>query len=199
MKRFIVLFATLITLLIAGCIPFLSGATWPNTPGERRDQPVHVNIDKDFSVQQRKWIAQAMDAWEIASSGKVKFQPVWDVSKPGPFQQIYPFNWSQGIFMWDLPKDPYNLSPSQLEQAKPLGGLTIYGPGQNAAHVIVYTDVPDKLFYAVALHELGHLIGLNHIDGKAVMHKNVKAQCITALDAQQLCEIYGCKPKPNCD
>lgn len=198
MKQFLSYFSLLIIILIISCTPFLKTATWPESRQSPREQPVTIIVDADFTVPQQILIAQAMLAWEGASSHKVKFKPAWNIPKPGPFKNFYPLMFDQGIFMWSLPKDPHHLSDSQLEQAKPLGGLTIYGPGENSAHVIIYADLPAKHFYGVALHELGHLIGLNHIDGKTVMHKNIKSHCITALDAKQLCELYGCVPKPDC-
>lgn len=195
---FVVFALTLILLMIPACNLKPSKTYWPGTNFGTRSQPVHILVDEDFSTVEQSDIHAAMRAWEVASSGKVKFIPTWGVNKPGQFKYNRFLIFDQGIFFWHLPKNSVHFTETQLIDVKPLGGLTLFGPGSNSAHVIVFSDVPQRIFYAVSLHELGHLIGLNHIKANAVMHENVKAACITPLDAQQLCELYECVPKPDC-
>ena len=197
MKKLFCVFLGFILLLIS-CAPPPPKIYWPDVKWSRREQPIVISIDRDFTSDQQSHIDNAMHAWETASSGKVKFVTTWDVFRPGPLQLFIPLKSDQGIFLWYTHKDKYQLSPSMLEDAIPWGGLTIFGPGEHSVHVIIFQDTPKQVFYDVALHELGHLIGLNHINGRSVMHKNVVSNCITELDAKQLCELYGCDPKPDC-
>lgn len=159
-------------------------------------RPIHIQVDKKFDQVQRASIAKAFAVWEDMSDHKIKFVVEWDRSQPSRFSNHH-LEKDGGIFLWSLTKD--ELNDSQKDDWSGYIGLTQFGSGNNSANVIVFNDCGESHFYAVALHELGHLIGLNHIPNKfSVMSPHVSAYCITEYDADQLCDLYGCRPHPEC-
>lgn len=159
-----------------------------------------VRVDAAFTTQQREKILQAFQAWETATSGILSFELVWDVPKPGPFKDFESPGKDAGLFFWSLAKTEQQGTPALLEDWKKLWGQMDFGDGENSGNILVFEDVPEDKFYAVALHEVGHLVGMEHEadDAWAVMEPHARGNCIAAADAQQICRLYGCTPKAGC-
>lgn len=196
--RLILLILSIVFLACAGASK--NNEFWPKTINNSRRQPIIIQIDQTFSATERLAIHMAMHTWEKASQDKIVFYPEWDVPKPGYFRTMTPLKENQGIFFWNLSKEKKHLTPRQFDAASRQLGVTHYGPGENSAHVVVFHGLSREQFYSVALHELGHLLNLKHIDAKyAVMSRTASSHCLTTLDAMQLCELYNCQPQPECD
>lgn len=195
MKR-IIAFLLVVVMMISACCYGQQQLKYPDIIGQPRTQPMVIAIDKEWSTLHQMLIFQAMTDWEKASGGKVKFIVIWDQPKPATYK-----NWSltekSGIFLWKMPRSSTQL-PSVLEKDwKRYYGVTMYGPGESV-DVIIFDDVDISKFYGVALHELGHLLGMKHNKEKSNLHPNVLMDCISPIDAEQLCMMYGCVPNPNC-
>lgn len=189
-------------ILIISCTPKVPASSknifWPEYKGRALPQPVVIAVDENFNEEEEMLIAKAFKAWETASSNKVSFVVKWNTPEPGWYKDQIPLKENQGVFLWDLPRTYFHLTPEEKKKADQLWGLCVYGPGTNSAHVIIYEGIDKYKFYSVSLHEIGHLIGMFHTKGKNVMHPSAVSECITQYDAEQLCELYDCIPKPEC-
>lgn len=159
-----------------------------NVPGPAKKSPIVVHVDSNFSDKQKQDIKHAFIAWEVASKHTIVFQPLWDTERPGNFLD---YRNSNRIFLWYLPKTKSHFYPSELMDHFSIDGVVyrryIYD------QVVIFKDSPKEHFYIIVLHELGHLLGLEHINyEKAIMHKNVTSKYITDWDQHQLCDIYKC-------
>ena len=167
----------------------------------RRDMPVVVHVDSSFTFVERLRIKRAMTTWEKASNNRISFLPIWDVDKPGLYKDFAKAHVDQGIFLWRLDlNDSTHFTPIQQAKYAHFSGMFTNGPGENSGNIVLFESVRETSFYKVTLHELGHVLGLDHVETKEniVMQKRVQSNCITTLDAALLCNLYKCKPKAEC-
>lgn len=196
--RFLFIFVFLI--LMAGLSHHQNGLNFYELGSPRDDHLIHVSIDEEFSSEQIELVKKAFNTWEVASSNKIKFDLSWNKTKPGRYLTLEDPVKNAGIFFWYLPRDHSYLTNDKIRAWKSYLGLMVYGEGENSGNIIIFNDVEPFKFYTVALHEVGHLIGMKHSSEPfwAVMHPQALVDCITLLDAKQLCELYDCTPKPEC-
>lgn len=160
--------------------------------------PIEIRIDPTFDSQQMMAIQSVFNRWQTASDNVVTFKPIWSFPRPGFYKDVYRDN-TGNIYMWYLDKDRKHFTTKQIMDFWENGGFVNYKEHNPTAHVVIFKDQPKSAFIRIVLHEIGHLIGLQHIENKtAVMHPNATSGCITQWDAHQLCSIYNCKPRPEC-
>lgn len=163
-------------------------------------QPIILNIDDDFTKDQQNQIVMAISSWENSSRGKISFIYYFGQLKPGLLKNFYKKNYpDSSIFLWKITSDK-QLNSELVEDTKNYAG--VYDEKGNVGIFMKKFIYPqNKNFYKVILHELGHVLGMKHIAGvDNVMNPNVydMTDCITELDSEQLCLIYGCQVKPEC-
>lgn len=200
MIHWIKIFITLlIGVLFTSCTK-TSGKTYRPIFYLKKEQPLVIYIDSAFTSAEKESIRQAMLTWQKTGNGKIWFVPIWSVPKPGRLRNMEKPGKNQHIFFWRLNrKDNYHISESLKEKLKDKNGYFIPGPGHDSAHLLIFPDSFDpKDFYKVALHELGHLLGIQHIEQPGVMNEFAASSCITKYDAQVLCDIYLCEPVSEC-
>lgn len=167
----------------------------------REIRNIRVSVDAAYSEDHQALILKAFQAWEEATSGILSFELTWNVPKPSPYkeQDSIPAK-DHGIFLWSVPKTEEQGTSKQLQDWVSFWGLMVYGKGENSGNILVFEDVPPEKFYPVVLHEIGHLIGMQHESEWAwsVMDPHAYGECVTALDAKQVCGLYKCKAKPGC-
>lgn len=182
----------LLLLLLAACSYNISYVV-EQPPGPPKKTPIIVHVDSDFSDEQQMLINRAFNAWEEAGNNSIIFRPRWYAERAGDFLS---HRNSNHIFLWYLPKTESHFYPDELVDVFSIDGIVYRRYLQD--QVVIFKDSPKEYFYVIALHEIGHLIGLQHIDRPSVMHVNSVSNCITKWDAHQLCDIYNCKPNPEC-
>jgi hypothetical protein len=160
----------------------------------RTHMPVQVRIDDDYTLLQRLQIQKAFDSWEQACNYKIQFELTWNQRKPGRYLD-YAEPENTGLFFWSLSKNEYDLGGKRLEEWSSYYGVMVYGVDADSGNLIIFEDVDDEKFYGVVMHEIGHLIGLKHIEPQyAVMHPSavVLDGALQPLDRQQLQDLYHC-------
>lgn len=170
-----------------------------------KSQPSIINIDDSFTKDEQNQIIKALHTWEWASSNRVYFIYYLNKPKPGYYKEYHKkyFN-DNSFFMWKINKEDIkdNLTLDIINSTK---NYTGYWDGW--ANIAVFMDRFEKisyntLFYNIVLHEIGHSIGMKHIEGPiSVMNPDggLISKCITKLDAEQLCLIYDCKLRYQCN
>ena len=193
--RLIILFVIIETIAVA-CVACINGQIVHAKT--QRSQPMVIYIDKEFNSEEQTDIYKAMRAWEQVSDNKLFFKPIWNTPKPGVYHKHH--DSPRIVFFWKIDKNSNHLSKKLREEYKHTHGLFV-PKSKTAAHIIVFAkNITRKHFYQVALHELGHYLGLPHTNksSRAIMASHVEGNCITNFDAEPLCKIYDCEPKPEC-
>lgn len=165
----------------------------------RTNTTLTIKIDKHFDLAQQIQIQKAFDTWTKMSDYKLIFNLEFNKPRPALYKEWSAPTKSAGLFFWNLEKTQTQMTPDQIEQWKTYWGLMVYGDGEDSGNIIVFQNTTEDNFYSVALHEIGHLIGIGHIHTTSVMHPSAIVNCITPLDAIELCKLYHCIPKPECD
>lgn len=203
-KSFLAWLGTLLLITLGACIQASSPEAFLHVNGYRTHMPIYIQIDEAFSSEQNTEIYRAAKTWEQASSDIIKFNLDFNHSRPTLFFQDDDINNQGAHFIYygersyqELGWDQYFKHPTAL-------ALTYYSnvPDHNKedrVKIIAFNLDKKYDFSAVMLHELGHSLGLVHTDDKiSVMHSTVLTKCITPADAEQLCQLYRCIPKPQC-
>lgn len=160
---------------------------------------IRIYIDNEFSKSQEASINRAFKAWSSASYNYIKFEHIYRHNKPGRLEDYFWHKqYDNSIFIWNA-----NINSMSKEFDYNTSGFT--GFWDIHGNVVIYTDRINwegYNLYNVALHEIGHMLGLKHIEyEKSVMQPKTMdiASCITSDDAYRLCLIYGCVPNPECN
>lgn len=171
----------------------------------RREAPKNgssygVRVDRDFMPAEAAWISRAFHEWEQATSGAVRFDVSWNQDRPGPYRMHSKPGADDGFFVWSLDEEERVETPDPPTNWLLAMGVMVYGPGGRSGNLVLFQAMPEDAFQRVALHEVGHLIGLDHAERGAwsVMEPTADGWCISGADSVSACAIHGCVARPGC-
>ncbi len=150
-------------------------------------------VDPKFTASQRSMIQNACNVWTEATRHKVAFSVYWDVQRPGPYQFFEGFDTPNLIYVWFLDKsDPIDVTPKMRAEWATYSGLM----SPNTTSLIMYQSIMPYYFNKVIIHEVGHLIGLEHTpEGVwSLMEPHAEAHCLTQYEYDAACILYNCVP-----
>lgn len=183
--------------LLAGCVRDTS-THFAHSSSLINKRSFVVHIDHEFNYWQEKEIAKAFSEWTEASDGTITFKLIWNQPRRGLYKDHIDPKKDDGIFLWYLDKEDKNLTPELVKYFEKINGLYVPGDG-SSSNLLIFHQVPEYHFKAVVLHEIGHLLGLNHIEEKGhLMSPAAGVSCLTLKDTQALCKHYNCVPRSFC-
>lgn len=163
-------------------------------------ESINVYIDDAFSDDEVIIIKKSFVTWESVLDNKLKFNIKSKMKRPSLFKDREPF--SDGIFIWYLnPRDELDENMAYEDRKYLINYEGIFLGRKHISGDIVMLiryNLNDR-FYGVMLHEIGHFIGLSHVeDRESLMHASTGTNCVTLNDAERACKMYKCEPKPEC-
>lgn len=149
--------ALFVLTLVAACMPHASRA--PDLP---RADPDGISVtlvlhgDVDFTAEERADVERAAKAWFDMSSGRITILPAWDLDF-GSLESLRRVGLASAIVRANSD------TPVARQVDEELGAKTLAITTKPLLRVAVWMDRVERAdFYAVVLHELGHVAGLEH-------------------------------------
>ncbi len=163
-------------------------------PDEPSAPTIYIGIDVRFSVEQQNKIKNNIDRWQRALGDVVHIVPIWNQRAPGKVRDNdKPINHN---FMWSVDRSREELGDAAF--IKSFGNLAEVdndhvGEGCN---ILMYRHIETADFSKINLHELGHVLSVQHSERYgSIMYPYVWGQTDQLDDESisQACHHYGGK------
>ena len=129
---------------------------------------IALYIDDDFDQAERQRILLAVRQWNHVLNGFVQFRPQLFQGEPTP-RDLAQIRRAGG---WFVARIDSRHPVARQREAQQAMGMTVGNPGGNPGGGVVYV-ISDRFgpaeLTAVALHELGHVLGAGHDDHGRLM------------------------------
>jgi len=178
-------------LIIAAFLLLLVGCPNPHHPSEPHIQKTILFNPRAFTTSQIDAIHSAAREWETKTNFIVRFDIHDYHDQPLQVNEVAIFN---------VPLDFPVITAREIELHQ--NGMPstehILGLYKDRIIYTISAKMPGLGSYRpVIIHELGHMLGLNHInDAYSVMNESFDraADHITVADQVLFCKLYGCDP-----
>jgi len=153
--------------------------------------PMMLNYDRSlFTPEQENIIKNSAIVWKNKSNKVVDIRVNTEWKAPVSFSRnAYEFYGEKTIWLKDI-SDP-EITKLQLQTSVNADGITI------GDFIVIIKDstMTNSKFSIITLHEIGHMIGLEHIKEQypALMNLGGNNGVITEYDLITLCYKYDCK------
>jgi hypothetical protein len=155
--------------------------------------PVHktLYIARNIPDIEMLHILEASLEWRATTNGEISF----DLERM-PAADIDPYN---SVVMVNVtPDDPDVIISDNINHSNT---LAVFNSRVGLDYIVIIpARLDEETLTEVVLHELGHSLGLKHIEGiegvGCLMYPNVDLGCshITKTDFVYLCKLYNCDP-----
>lgn len=152
---------------------------------------IDVYISKDFSIVEKQAIIEAITQWQKSTDGLLSFHIV-DLNT----EHLVPDEIGNALYNITIIKDNDSGTLKRLEEEADAHGRVLgyafWFFNCNFAGLCTKRIKNKKTLKMIAMHEIGHLLRLSHIDKKAVMHRyvtNMTAK-ISKYDLNQLITVW---------
>lgn len=181
-----------IVFIIIGCgalvnpkSPVLGGYEYTHQPAYQgaAKKIVPIWVDKNFSAIDQVNIKNAIDSWNYALNGYIKLEIVdlqFDMEVDKILQQVKQGGW---LFM------KINSDSLLVPSSRP--GYHVIGFTERVGghHLYLVRDrLGDVDIYGVTLHEIGHLLGSDHV-GKRLMYPHYTRAMYQCIDWETIVEV----------
>lgn len=195
LRRFFLVFALVAMTLLASCA---SSKPESKIPKKSVNNPTFTLIlDKGFGGPERDILLDSFKQWERDTHGTVKFtlaKHTYDAD----LEEIPELKdgCTYDVYVIRVPGIAAEVRKLDAREGAKTLGFTRSTCKQRIVVMITDRLKDSKTFRQVAVHEAGHLVGLDHIPvpNESVMFPSVdKAlNCPATLDMKQLCMLYEC-------
>ncbi len=183
------------TLIILFFFYFTLSDYYPSKFPKERPNHIHTTIylDRNFNEVEQEYIMRAALEWAEATNHIAEF----DVVQLPTRDKI---DIQHALIMVKVSADyPDIILMDNIKKTTTLG---YFDPKSPLPYISLVQDrLDDSNYKAVVLHELGHALGLEHIEGEegilTLMYPYVDlgADHITKKDLEQFCKLYHCDVK----
>lgn len=152
-----------------------------------------IHADVKFKPHEKIQIEKAVDEWNLFFNGLVELELKFDLTDDNKD------SFRNDSLMYRVKRSDFIIKVYEELYKSKIIGLCVFirqnkRPAVYLAHTELKTDLEWKI---VTMHELGHLVGLGHINVPGVMNKhyNQAHLHLNRADAEEVSRIYGVDPE----
>lgn len=151
---------------------------------------IDVGIDNNFTVKEKENIIEAFIRWQDGMRGLVIFH-IGNMSVNRLVMHYDDCNTWYAINVIKAYSDDEGIQIEEARLGHIVNGLATFLDDTTFAFVVVDRIKTDEEFVGLVMHEVGHLLGLNHEMQNTIMHKySSRTTNLTESDIRQLIQVW---------